>query len=58
MAGCTCAIPSDQYHGWECSITDGACEFLIPDSKRCAELYGEGPDAMCNEDCDEKEDYE
>ena len=42
---CKCAIPTDEYHGWECSITEGACMFMIPNSKRCAEMYGEGPDA-------------
>lgn len=43
--GCKCAIRTDEYHGWECSITEGACMFLNPDSKACAEQYGEGPDA-------------
>lgn len=42
---CKCAKPTDEYHGWECEVTGGACEFLIPDSKSCAELFGEGPDA-------------
>lgn len=42
---CKCSKPTDEFHGWECDITGGACMFLFPDSKRCAELYGEGPDA-------------
>lgn len=42
---CKCAKSTDQWHGWECTITEGPCEFLIPDSKRCAEIFGEGPDA-------------
>lgn len=50
---CKCAIRTDEYHGWECSITEGACMFLTPNSKACAEEYGEGPDA----DCDEDEEY-
>ncbi|EPY2274538.1 hypothetical protein ACXAUS_003437 [Clostridium sporogenes] len=41
---CKCARVTDQYHGWECTVTDGACEFLIPNSKQCAEIFGEGPD--------------
>ena len=41
---CKCAIVTDEYHGYECSITEGACMFLYPDSKKCAEIYGEGPD--------------
>ena len=43
---CTCAYITDEYHGYGCSITDGACMFLYPDSKACAERYGEGPDAI------------
>ena len=42
---CKAARPTDKYHGWECTITEGACMFLIPDSKACAERCGEGPDA-------------
>lgn len=50
---CKCAISTDQYHGWECTITGGECMFLFPNSKLCAEKYGEGPDADHNrcEDC-------
>lgn len=32
--------------GWYCNMTDEKCEFLHPDSKRCAEMYGMGPDAQ------------
>lgn len=45
---CKCAIPLDEFHGWKCTITDGACEFLFPDAKACAREFGEGPEA---EDC-------
>lgn len=50
---CKCASVTDEYHGWECSVTGGACVYLIPDSKACARDYGEGPDAKHNkcEDC-------
>ena len=48
--GCKAAIPTDEYHGWECEITEGACMFLHPDSKRCAKEYGEGPDAVEQEE--------
>lgn len=41
---CIYAKATDEYHGYECSITEGACMFLAPDSKKCAEIYGEGPD--------------
>jgi len=30
--------------GWECTITGGACMFLLPDSRLCAAVCGEGPD--------------
>lgn len=42
---CKCAKVSDEYHGWECSITEGPCMYLVPNSKACAKDYGEGPDA-------------
>lgn len=42
---CKYAKRTDQYHGWECTVTEGSCMFIIPDSKRCAEEYDEGPDA-------------
>ncbi|MDD3404585.1 MAG: hypothetical protein PHQ72_14735 [Hespellia sp.] len=42
---CKYAKTTDEYHGWECSVTGGACMFLFPNSKACAEKYGEGPDA-------------
>jgi hypothetical protein len=40
---------------YQCSVSGDGCMFLIPDSKACAERYGEGPDAdygKC-EDCKE-----
>ena len=42
---CKAARATDEYHGWECEITGGECMFMIPNSKACAERYGEGPDA-------------
>lgn len=30
---------------YRCRVTGDECVFLRPDSKACAELYGEGPDA-------------
>jgi hypothetical protein len=46
---CSCSRSTDEYHGWECTITDGECMFLSPDSKQCAKEYGEGPDAEGNQ---------
>lgn len=44
--GCKCAKPTDEWHGWECTITGGECMFSFPNSRLCAELYGEGPDVI------------
>lgn len=45
-SGCSCASPTDQWHGWECSITGGECMFLFPSATMCAKIYGEGPNAV------------
>lgn len=58
MSRCTAARPTDEFHGWKCDITDGECMFLMPDSKRCAEMYGEGPDAYLLEDEENNKDNE
>ena len=44
MAGCTCATYEPDEGRYICDITECGCMFLIPDSKVCAEKYGEGPD--------------
>lgn len=48
--GCKWAERTDEYHGWRCPVTDGACMFLYPDSKACAEEYQEGPDTRISEE--------
>ena len=57
---CKCAKRTDEYNGWECEISGGACMFLIPDSKACAEIYGEGPDVeqKIEYDCNDCQYYE
>lgn len=52
---CKCAERTDEYHGWACSVTDGACMFYHPDSKACAEKYGEGPDAHSSDEMEEED---
>lgn len=47
---CKAAYHTDEWHGYGCSITEGACMFFYPDSKTCAEKYGEGPNAEETED--------
>lgn len=50
---CRYASVTDEHHGWECSVTEGACMFLIPNEKACYEEYGEGP--LAEEEPDESE---
>ena len=38
---CKAAKRTDEYHGWECEITGGACLLFYPDSKVCAETVHE-----------------
>ncbi len=53
--GCTYAKYDADDARYSCGVTGGGCVFMMPDSKRCAELYGEGPDADTErcEDCSE-----
>lgn len=43
--GCKAARRTDQYHGWECTITEGECMFLYPDDEECFRKFGEGSKA-------------
>ena len=52
--GCRCASVTDEYHGYKCSVTDGACMFLYPSENACYEEYGEGP--LCGEEQEGEED--
>ena len=45
MAGCSCAKFDVDSGRWSCSVSGDGCMFFLPDSKLCAERYGEGPDA-------------
>lgn len=40
---CRFASRTDEYHGWKCSESDGACVFFVPNEQRCYDEYGEGP---------------
>lgn len=35
----------DETNRFECQVTGDNCMFMIPNSKACAEMFGEGPDA-------------
>lgn len=51
MMGCKCAISYDpDINRYECSVSGDSCMFLLPDSKACAERYGEGPDVKEEDD--------
>ena len=50
MNSCKAAYRTDEWHGWGCEVSGGACVYLFPNSKQCAKDYGEGPDA---EHCEE-----
>ncbi|TWH48529.1 hypothetical protein [Sporomusa sp. KB1] len=46
MMGCKSAISYDpDTNRYQCAVSGDDCMFLLPDSKVCAVLYGEGPDA-------------
>lgn len=40
---CTAANYDADSGRWQCSVSGEGCIYFIPDSKRCAEEYGEGP---------------
>ncbi len=42
---CNCASFDPDDCRWTCSVTGDGCVYMIPNSQRCAEEYGEGPDA-------------
>jgi hypothetical protein len=54
---CISAKRTDEFHGWQCDVTGGECMFMIPNSKICAEIYGEGPDAV-TESCEKLQTQE
>lgn len=52
---CEAAYLTDEWHGYGCEITGGACMFLYPNSKACAAQYGEGPDAGESEETENED---
>lgn len=46
---CKCASFDEDEGRYYCEVSGSQCMYLIPSSKRCAEDFGEGPDAE-NED--------
>lgn len=48
---CKCATFDLDLCRYECSVSGDGCMFMIPNSKLCAEKYGEGPDAVEKRNC-------
>ncbi len=46
---CRYATATDQFHGWECRITGGECELLIPNERSCPELMEDQEEAAAAE---------
>ena len=42
---CKCANYDEDEGRYYCEVSGSQCMYLFPSSKRCAEDYGEGPDA-------------
>ena len=40
--GCLCAIKTDEYHGFECSVSGGACMYLYPEFKKMCKRVRRG----------------
>lgn len=42
---CKCATYDSDEGRYHCEVSGSGCMYMIPNSKRCAEDFGEGPDA-------------
>lgn len=42
---CICAKYDEDENRYYCEVSGNTCIYLIPNSKRCAEDFGEGPDS-------------
>ncbi|SFM09494.1 hypothetical protein [Pelosinus propionicus] len=54
---CKCATYDPDSGRWDCSVSGSGCMYLHPSSKRCAEEYGEGPDAYSEAESLEENDH-
>jgi hypothetical protein len=53
IMGCKYATFNPDSGRWNCSVSGDGCMYLTPNSKRCAEDYGEGPDVNMEQNKDE-----
>jgi hypothetical protein len=47
---CKCAKFDSDSGRYKCDVSGDGCMYMFPDSKRCAEEYGEGPDVKNGDD--------
>lgn len=50
LMSCKCATFQPDEGRWSCSVSGDGCMYLIPNSKKCAEQYGEGPDVVYDDE--------
>jgi hypothetical protein len=50
---CKCATFDPDEGRWQCSVSGDGCVYYVPNSKACAQDYGEGPDVVTVDDLDE-----
>lgn len=50
---CKCAEFEEDEGRYTCSVSGDRCMFMSPNSKRCAEMFGEGPDAEAVEEVEQ-----
>jgi len=43
---CKCAKYDSDEGRYYCSVSGDSCMYLIPSSKSCADMFGEGPDII------------
>jgi hypothetical protein len=52
---CKCATLQVDEGRYKCSVSSDGCMYMIPNSKRCAEQFEEGPDAVNDDSIDIEE---
>lgn len=53
--GCKCSSYDEDLGRYKCSVSGDECVYFIPNSKSCAEEFGEGPDVKnLNNESEEK----
>ena len=59
---CKCAKYEEDENRYYCDVSGDMCMFMSPNSKACAEEYGEGPDVSTNEEIEvpfnEKQEFD